>query len=419
MKQCVGSNPLAVVNLTLVIKFNSIDEGRRELKKNYKMSQYAGGYPTSDLSRGMTLRNASENRRLVGHLQHLDLQLHQNLVNMQAEIMQLKLSRNGMQHSRPRRPKTTMGKTLSDPRHVQDGQLRSAVRISPLVVQGRKREISKPFLPQISTKQTALVGKQAESVETRPNSSRQPASPASPRRLRELSSDGANLLSTNTTTGNLYRPRSTPDLSISPAKSESRPATSKLMSDSVDGGSTRSLDKTTSRSRSSEVISAQPSLELSDRVTDFLKRPNTSSGERISEKENEQKQSEKCVVPTINVEEQEQSEEIEENPDNCTQAVNEDDKAYLLDEELFRNSLLLKASRDDGISRSMPDLSSLGFMDFNEVIDQRLRKVKEEMPSEEEMRKIRYLRFRDEPAPLPILSVFEKENIQELDKINE
>lgn len=278
MKQCVGSNPLAVVNLTLVIKFNSIDEGRRELKKKYKMSQYAGGYPTSDLSRGMTLRNASENRRLVGHLQHLDLQLHQNLVNMQAEIMQLKLSRNGMQHSRPRRPKTTMGKTLSDPRHVQDGQLRSAVRISPLAVQGRKREISKPFLPQISTKQTALVGKQAESVETRPNSSRQPASPASPRRLRELSSDGANLLSTNTTTGNLYRPRSTPDLSISPAKSESRPATSKLMSDSVDGGSTRSLDKTTSRSRSSEVISAQPSLELSDRVTDFLKRPNTSSG---------------------------------------------------------------------------------------------------------------------------------------------
>ena len=374
------------------------------------MSQYAGGYPTSDLSRGMTLRNASESRRLVGHLQHLDLQLHQNLVNMQAEIMHLKLSRNGMQHSRPRRPKTTtMGKTLSDPRHVQDGQLRSAVRISPLAVQGKKREISKPFLPQISTKQTALVGKQAESVEARPNSSRQPASP---RRLREISTGGANL----------YRPKSTPDLCISPAKSESRPATIKPMSDSGDGGSTRSLDKTTSRSRSSEVISqiSQPSLELRDRVTDFLKRPNTSSGERIKEKENEQKQFEKCLVPTINIEDQEQPNgEIEENPDDSTQAVNEDDKAYLLDEELFRNSLLLKASRDDGLSRSMPDLSSLGFMDFNEVIDQRLRKVKEEMPSEEEMRKIRYLRFRDEPAPLPILSVFEKENIQELDKINE
>lgn len=415
----MGSKTLALSNLTLVTKVQLARRGSSRRSK-YEMSQYAGGYPTSDLSRGMTLRNASENRRLVGHLQHLDLQLHQNLVNMQAEIMHLKLSRNGMQHSRQRRPNTTMGKTPSDARHVQDGQLRSAIRISPLAVQGRKREISKPFLPQISTKQTALVGKQAESVETRPNSSRQPASLASPRRLRELSTDGANLLSTNTTTGNLYRPKSTPDLIISPAKSESRPATSKQMFDSVDGGSTRSLDKTTSRSRSSEVISQPPSWELSDRVTDFLNRPNTSSGERNKEKENEQKQSEKCVVPTINVEDQKQSnEEIEGNLDKSTQAANEVDKSYLLDEELFRNSLLLKASRDDGFSRSMPDLSSLGFMDFNEVIDQRLRKVKEEMPSEEEMRKIRYLRFRDEPASLPILSVFEKDNIQELDKINE
>ena len=370
-------------------------------------------YPTSDLSRGMTLRNAGENRRLVGHLQNLDLQLHQNLVNMQAEIMHLKLSRNGMRHSRQRRPNTSLGKTLSDPRHVEGGQLRSAVRISPLVVQGSKSEISKPFLPQISKKQTALVGKRAEGVETRPNSSR---SPASTRRLRELSTDGANLLST---TSNLYRPKSTPDLCISPAKSESRPATSKPMSGSVDGGSACSLDKTTSRSLSSEVTS-QPSLELSDRVTDFLKRPNTSSRERIKDAGNEQKQSEKYLVPTINVEDQEQSsEELEAHPDESNEAANEDDKTYLLDEELFRNSLLLKASRDDGLSRSLPDLSSLGFMDFNEVIDQRLRKVKEEIPSEEEMRKIRYLRFRDEPAPLPILSVFEKENVQELDKINE
>lgn len=380
------------------------------------MSQYASGYPTSDLSREMTLRNASENRRLVGHLHHLDLQLHQNLVNMQADIMNLKLSRNRMLYSRQRRPNTTIGKPLSDPRHVQDGQLRSAVRISPLAVQGSKKEISKPFLPQLSTKQTALVSKRTIGAQTKSNSTR---SPAIPRRLRELSTDGTNLLSTNTT-HNLYRPKSTPDLYISPAKSESSPATSNGMSNSVDGGrSARSLDKTTSPSRSSEVIS-QPSLELSDRVTDFLKRPNTSLGERDKEAENELKQSEeKCVVPTITVEDQEESSEIEENPDDSVQAVSEDNKTYLLDEELFRNSLLLKASRDDGFSRSMPDLSNLGFMDFNEVIDQRLRKVKEEIPSEEEMRKVRYLRFRDEPALLPVLSVFEKENIQELDKINE
>lgn len=397
----------------LKVQFDRRESSRRS---KYKMSQYASGYPTSDLSREMTLRNASENRRLVGHLQHLDLQLHQNLVNMQADIMNLKLSRNRMLYSRQRRPNTTIGKPLSDPRHVQDGQLRSAVRISPLAVQGSKKEISKPFLPQLSTKQTALVSKRTVGAETRSNPTR---SPAIPRRLRELSTDGTNLLSTNTT-HNLYRPKSTPDLCISPAKSESSPAASNGMSNSVDGGgSARSLDKTTSRSRSSEVIS-QPSLELSDRVTDFLKRPNTSLGERDKEAENELKQSEeKCVLPTITVEDQEESSEIEENPDDSIQAVSEDNKTYLLDEELFRNSLLLKASRDDGFSRSMPDLSNLGFMDFNEVIDQRLRKVKEEIPSEEEMRKIRYLRFRDEPAPLPVLSVFEKENIQELDNINE
>lgn len=378
------------------------------------MSQYAGGYRTSDLSRGMTLRNASENRRLVGHLQHLDLQLHQNLVNLQAEIVDLKLARNGMSHSRQQRPKTTVGKTFSDPRHVKDRQLRSATRISPLAVKGSSKEISKPFLPQISPKHTALVGKRVEGVETRPNSSRHPASS---RRLRELSTDSANLLSTNTS--NLYRPKSTPNLCISPTKSESSAAPNIPISDPVGGRRVRSLEKAdkTLRSRSSEDLSP-PSLELSDRVNDFLKRPNTSSGERIKEVENELKRSGSDVIPTINIEDQDQEEEIEADVEEGKE-VAEDDKGYMIDEELFRNSLLLKASRDDGLSRSMPDLSSLGFMDFNEVIDQRLRKLQDEIPSEEEMRKIRYLRFRDEPAPLPILSVFEKESIPELDKIDE
>ena len=89
------------------------------------------------------------------------------------------------------------------------------------------------------------------------------------------------------------------------------------------------------------------------------------------------------------------------------------------EEELFRNSLLLRADRDDGLTRSMPDLSSLGFMDFNGVIDQRLRKLQEELPSKEEMRKIRYLRFRDEPTPPPLLSVFNKGSVGEMDKIDE
>ena len=60
--------------------------------KKYEATQNMGLVRSSDLSRGITLRNASENRRLVGHLQHLDLQLHSNLVNLQAEISELRLS---------------------------------------------------------------------------------------------------------------------------------------------------------------------------------------------------------------------------------------------------------------------------------------------------------------------------------------
>lgn len=380
------------------------------------MSHYAAGYRTSDLSRGMTLRNASENRKLVGHLQTLDLQLHQNLVNLQAEIMDLKLKRNGLSHARQQRPKTSLGKTFSDPRHAKDRQLRSTTRTSPLAVQGSMKEISKPFLPQISSKQTALVGKREDGAETRPNSSRRPASS---RRLRVLSTDSANLLPTNTTS-NLYRPKSTPNLCISPAKSESNAAPSIPISDPLGGGRVPPLEEAgrTLKSRSSEYLSdlSPPSLELSDRVSDFLKRPNTSSGERNKVAENELKRAGSDVIPTINIEEQEEAivADLEEGKE-----ASEDDKGYQIDEELFRNSLLLKASRDDGLSSSMPDLSSLGFMDFSEVIDQRLRKVQEDIPSEEEMRKIRYLRFRDEPAPLPISSVFEKETVQELDKIDE
>lgn len=354
------------------------------------MSQYVGAYRPSDLSRETTLRNASENRKLVDHLNHLDLQLHQNLVNLQAEIISLKLSR-----SRRKGPKTCETKTYSDPRHARDRQIHKASRVSPLSVQGKKQEISTPFLPQISPKHTALVAKSVDGVETRPNS---PRRPASSRRLRELSTKSANLLPANTTS-NLYRPKSSPNLSRSPAKSESN----------------ASLSDRTLQSRSSEDVSSA-SLELRDRVSDFLKRPNTSSGERVKKAENETKPVENNLVPTINIEDHSSEE------DEGQEAISdEDDKGCYIDEVLFRNSLLVKASRDDGLSRSMPDLASLGFMDFNEVIDRRLRKSQEEIPSEAEMRKIQYLRFRDEPAPLPISSVFEnlKENVHELEKIEE
>ena len=173
------------------------------------------------------------------------------------------------------------------------------------------------------------------------------------------------------------------------------------------------------RSRSSEDLKSTPALELNDRVSDFLKRPNTSSGEREKDEQKERKRTLNDVIPTINIEQEEEEEHNEKDEANA-ESADHDDQSFVIDEELFRNSLLLKASRDDGLSSSMPDLASLGFMDFNEVIDQRLRKLQEETPSEEEMRKIRYLRFRDEPAPLHIKEIFEKENNHgQLDKIDE
>ena len=386
----------------------------KETMKKFEMSQNAGMVRSSDLSRGMTLRNASENRRLVGHLQHLDLQLHNNLVNLQAEISELKLS-----HYR-KRPKTSctqgktpIGKTWSDPRHVNARQVRSAsARVSPLVVQGRNNDeiSSKPFLPQISA-QTALVGKRVDLPE-RPIS---PRSPTSARRLRSVPKNSTNHLSTTNIT-NLHRPKSTPNLNVSSAESNSdapsnsRPVFRNVASQDQPHGK----DATPLRSRSSGDLSASP-IELNDRVSDFLKRPNTSSGEREKDGTNELKRTLSDVIPTINIEEE--PHEMEENDES----TNREGQEFLTDEELFRNSLLLKASRDDGFSRSLPDLTSLGFMDFNEVIDQRLRRLQEEIPSEKEMRKIRYLRFRDEPAPLKIKEIFDKENHHEqvLDKIDE
>ena len=382
--------------------------------KKYEAAQNMGLVRSSDLSRGITLRNASENRRLVGHLQHLDLQLHSNLVNLQAEISELRLSQ--YRH----RPKTTAGKTAirktwSDPRQrqISNRQFQNpSGRISPLVVQGQSKEISsKPFLPQIDAHRTALVGKQADG-HVRPNS---PKSPSCGRRFRAVPKSVSHL--STGAKSNLYRPNSSPNLS----------STSSVYvgaSGSVPhGDDTRQIHPSRKASgmssKSSDDLSASPS-ELANRVSDFLKRPNTSSGDRMErEKHDKLTHAVSDEIPTIKIE---QEEEVHDDELNAESADNEN-QPFLIDEELFRNSLLLKASRDDGLSHSMPELASLGFMDFNEVIDQRLRKLQEEIPSEAEMRKIRYLRFRDEPAALHIKDIFEKENHQKpekhLDKIDE
>ena len=388
--------------------------------KKFEMAQ-KGMVRSSDLSRGMTLRNANENRRLVGHLQHLDLQLHNNLVNLQAEISDLRLSRHKQRPktSHHRGMKAPIGKTLSNPKNVNDRQFRSGpAKISPLAVQGSNTlntEISsKPFLPQISAKHTALVSKRIDCDESvRPHP---PRSPSSARRLRNAAVNSTSNLSKS----NLNRPKSTPDLSTSSSTGESASAEPTSSPHNDVGRARGPLEKNGLVSRSSGDLCVSP-VQLNDRVSDFLKRPNMSSSKRKEKRETEElKRTANDVIPKITIEQEVEAELSDTDSDTNAENTVHDEQAFLIDEELFRNSLLLKASRDDGLSRSMPDVSSLGFMDFNEVIDQRLRKLQEEIPSEKEMRKIRYLRFRDEPAPLPLKEIFEKENHHEhLDKIDE
>ena len=371
---------------------------------------------TSDLSKGMTMRNAGENRRLAGHLQQLDLQLRSNLVNLQAEISELKLSRG---RQRPR-SSYTQRKTSSPgtTRRFNDHQLScSPTGISALTVEGTGSESSKPFLPQISAKQTALVGKEVAVVE-RPHPPRSPG--ASRRRPNQRQGDIRHLSSGFTNELNKCRPKSTPDLSMDTSRAEPLNSTHRFVSP-LRISSLEKDGRLLSRSSEDVRINVSP-VQLNERVRDFLQRPNTSSNVKKSEGtagSNEVNRKASDIIPTINIEHDEGD---ETNEMKSSIIENSDAEDFLTDEELFRNSLLLKASRDDGLSRSLPDLSSLGFMDFNEVIDQRLRKVRDDLPSEREMRKIRYLRFRDEPAPLPLKEIFEKENHssrEHLDKIDE
>ncbi|XP_068700201.1 uncharacterized protein [Montipora foliosa] len=368
-----------------------------------KRSEQVSMMRSSDLSKGMTLRNAGENRRLVGHIQQLDLQLRSNLVNLQAEISELKLS-SGRQ-----RPRSSYGSQ----------QIRTAtIGISPPAVERINSETSsKPFLPAISAKQTALVGKEIEGVE-RPHL---PRSPGTSRRRRIAPKSGNDQLSLSST-ADLYRPKSSPNLNIGSSMAESVSSSPSFRQLSPLKQS--SLEKDgflVSRSSEDVSVSASPA-QLNKRVRDFLQRPNTSSDERENViGTNAANETPSKTIPKINIE-QGEGDEINGTINSDVDENDLEGRGFLTDVDLFRNSLLLRASRDDGLSRSLPDLSSLGFMDFNEVIDQRLRKVRDDLPSEKEMRKIRYLRFRDEPAPLSLKEIFEKESQSSrdhLDKIDE
>jgi hypothetical protein len=142
------------------------------------------------------------------------------------------------------------------------------------------------------------------------------------------------------------------------------------------------------------LIRSESQSTLAERVNDFIKQ--TEAPKIEIETEN-------LETPAIEVS------EVEKDGAESGTEKNVKEENIEGGMDIFYNSMLTKASMEDGFSENMPDLASLGFMDFNEVIDKRLKQTQEELPSEEEMRKIRYLRWRHEAPQLDLVkTVFEK-----------
>ena len=372
---------------------------------------------SSDLTRGMTLRNAGEHRRLEGHIKTLDAQLRQNLVSLQAEIMEVKSSPYAGRRSRGRSP-ARQGNFAPGKLHPRapeqqreatncavNGNQRFQKNALPQIQVSSKESVScsnRSFLPQINTADSWLVSQR--SPET--------LSPVTRRRARSPDPAITRHLLATPHVSNLYKPRSSPN--IASASTQDYPSSGLLQRSRRKQG--RPFEQGDQAQERPEIL--QTRVKPTGKEEYFKKQPSGSSLEDVA-KGNVQESAAFSEVESQEACKQEShsgSQKEDSAGDGAKGEEEELERHLLYDEALFRNSLLLKASRDDGLSSSLPDLKSLGFMDFNEVIDQRLRQVQDEIPSKEEMRKIRYLRFPDEPLPPNILSVFEKENPTPVDK---
>ena len=409
--------------------------------KKFELAQYSGLVRKSDLGRDMTLRNASAHRRLEGELKHLDGQLRQSLISMQADIVDLKLSQNsggrarGVRRSKSPIPQQVMKRPLA---RTGSGPPRTTTNSNNVnhqkhgnnkqlpIINVQSEAVDSSFLPQIRKNQsnTSMVIRRKED----PPRSRSfldskvspPARPVSAelhsQGLTSSSHSNKNKLGASLSVStNLYRPHSTPDLSSFSRSGGMTPRGRRKLPPLKQKG-----DKKASHSDSSSV-------ELSDRVKDFVKRPNAGSGERQTDPTTESKSdvaADQTELLDMSGKEQEATalqleekkrKERKRSPERkeVDKTIEEKDKVFNLSEDdLFFNSNLLKAHSDTPLSTSLPDLASLGFMDYNEVIDRRLRDLQEwqhNPPTEEEMRKVKYLRLRNEPQTPHVLSVFDKD----------
>ena len=378
----------------------------------------------------MTLRNAGENRRLEGQIKTLDSQLRQNLVSLQAEIMAVKdspyaarrsHSRSPARRSReaaelaPRRPRTperdtTRGRNREpyfarrvptpDPRKgvysVVNGQQHHSPKLPRIHIS--QNESAGSFLPEIRSGENFLVTRGA---------GRCVASPAGRR-----GSGGSLFASPLAVPSNLHRPRSLPSLAtaddgvlnatgkqLGPGNDQSATAQSCYAekAKTLPGSGARKLERGSDRVHSKDSSPVRDSGTLPEHGAqgeggggELSSRRNSEDGARATSEEEPG---------------EEPRRDSDEDEEGSPRAFHSDE-----DLSLFRNSLLIKAARADSLSGSLPDLKRLGFMDFNEAIDERLRKLQQEIPSAEEMRKIRYLRLPDEPPTPDILTVFDKDS---------
>ncbi|EDO40356.1 predicted protein [Nematostella vectensis] len=340
--------------------------------KKLEIMQNKGLVPRgSDTGKDIALRNSGENRRLKGQLQEYDSQLYRNVVSLQAEIMELKASpygkskaarlRSAQQQALLRQDRERRGLIKQDALEVSSTidslglSPRMPRRNKPKSKQIKSSSSGELILPEINPSYTGLVAKGAGETRRSLVPTRELLAPE----LRQ------------------HRHKSLPDITDLSPRMRRRMDEKKL------------IDSFQKKEESALPTGRNAKQLLNNRVKEFINSPQTSLDKII-------------ITPPCN-EETKETEELSTKPEQG-EGLSEDELA------LFHNSLLLKTNSYLSLSSSMPDLAKIGFMDFNEVIDKRLKMCQEEPPSEEEMRKIRYLRLRDEPKEADILSVFEKES---------
>ncbi|XP_031556833.1 uncharacterized protein LOC116293532 [Actinia tenebrosa] len=382
--------------------------------KKFELAMQTGLVPKpSDTGKDITLRNASEHKRLEGHLKHLDHQLRSKLVSMQAEIMELKASQYGLvkkEKKRSLRLLESRDRANSEGRlHQRRGRPRTlttdqlpngpSVHMSTTNIPDQKADSQNELvLPEINIKQSSLVGNTTRSSASDRNSFPSDSSKKKKKHggLSPVDNDLLNIPSPSS----IYRPNSLPDLSRLGSNSHGvggvSPRSARRVKFTLPVSKPGQSDNAMSTDNYKEPVKenaapSEPQNTLAERINDFINQKETTT--------------ENLESPAI---------EVTEVGGNDTQDAN----TNVNENDVFYNSMLAKASMENGLE-SAPDLASLGFMDFNDVIDKRLKQTQEELPSEDEMRKVRYLRWRHEVPQLDLVkTVFEKGKDLDIDGLN-